>query len=135
FAVPQANIVELVSYFGKKEVNTHVEGKMQNPMVRVRGQLLPLIPLGRILVRSGPGRHYERELERVLEKQELNVVVLQADEHRFGLEVEEIIGPSSLVIKPMNPLFSEIAILSGTAVMPDGTVSFLLNVPELYAME
>ncbi|MBF0632469.1 MAG: chemotaxis protein CheA [Magnetococcales bacterium] len=130
FALPQANVIELVSFYGR-DIEANVEGKIQSPMVRVRGKLLPLLPLQRTLQRDGPGRGGMREVERIHAKTELHVVVLQAQDHLFGLEVGAILGHASLLIKPINRIFSHIQILAGTAVMPDGGISFLLNVPAL----
>ncbi|MBF0369686.1 MAG: chemotaxis protein CheA [Magnetococcales bacterium] len=130
YAAPQSNIVELVSYFGP-DIRKHVEGKMQTPMVQVRDKLLPLIPLERALARRGHQRSSSRELERILKKSELHVVILHAEEVHFGLEVVEILEPASLVIKPLNRIFAHVPILSGTAVLADGSVTFLLSVTEL----
>ncbi|MBF0587920.1 MAG: chemotaxis protein CheA [Magnetococcales bacterium] len=130
YAVPQTNIVELLSFYDD-EISRNIEGKMQSPMVRMRERLITLCPLQRILARYGPGRSSGRELKRIRGNTSLHVVVLQSEEILFGLEVDEIVGPANLVIKPMDSVFSHITILSGAAVMPDGSVSFLLNVQEL----
>ncbi|MBF0621407.1 MAG: chemotaxis protein CheA [Magnetococcales bacterium] len=130
FAIPQTNIMELISFYGS-DVKKNIEGKMQMPMVRLREQLLPLIPLQRVLARIGPSRDIKRELGRIEQKRALDVVILHSEERTFGLEVDGILGPASMVIKPMNRIFSQISVLAGSAVMPDGSVSFLLNVPEI----
>lgn len=130
FALPQTNVVELVSFYGE-EIKTNIEGKMQSPMVRVREKLLPLVPLQQLLTRNGPGRGARREVERIHTLSALHVAVLQGQDTLFGLEVGAILGNASLLIKPLNRIFSHISILAGTAVMPDGSISFLLNVPAL----
>lgn len=130
YAIPQISIVELIAFYGD-DINQNVEGKMQTPMVRVRDKLLPMVVLNRLLVRSGKGRRTGREVERLKSASQLHVVVLQTEDTQFALEVESIDEPTSLVIKPINNIFSNISILAGTAVMADGSVSFLLNVPEL----
>ncbi|MBF0124342.1 MAG: chemotaxis protein CheW, partial [Magnetococcales bacterium] len=130
YAVPQVNIIELVSFYGQ-EVMTQIEAKMQSPMVRVRDRLYPLVPLRRTLARVGRGRSTAREMQRIRNQSEVHVVVMQSEEQIFGLEVDTIKDPASLVIKPMSRIFGHVAILAGTAVMPDGSVSFLLNVHEL----
>ncbi|MBF0140018.1 MAG: chemotaxis protein CheA [Magnetococcales bacterium] len=132
FALPQVNVIELVSFYGD-EIRNNIEGKMQSPMVRVREKLLPLIPLQRLLIRDGPRRAPQREIERLLAATAVHVAVLHAQEHLFALEVGAILGHSSLLIKPINRIFSHIPILAGTAVMPDGSISFLLNVQALLA--
>ncbi|MBF0422544.1 MAG: chemotaxis protein CheA [Magnetococcales bacterium] len=130
FALPQVNVVELASFYGS-EVAVNIEGKMQSPMVRVREKLLPLVPLQRLLHRDGPGRAPRREVERLHALSAIHVVVLQGQENLFGLEVGAILGHSSLLIKPINTMFAHIPILAGTAVMPDGSIAFLLNVQAL----
>ncbi|MEO5349058.1 MAG: chemotaxis protein CheA [Magnetococcus sp. YQC-3] len=130
YAIPQVNIVELLSFYGD-EVAGNIEGKMRSPMVRVREQLLPLVSLRQALATPIAGESPAPELKQLQARAELHVVVLHAEEALFGLEVDAIQEPANLVIKPMGQMLSHIAILAGTAVMPDGSVSFLLNVPEL----
>ncbi|MBF0157755.1 MAG: chemotaxis protein CheW [Magnetococcales bacterium] len=133
YAIPQANIVELLSFYGS-EILSQVEGKIEMPMVRVRDRLLPLIPFGRVLARSGGGdRSGFRELERIRARRELHVVVLQCEGGRFGLEVEKIGEPMNPLIKPVGRAFSHIHLLGGMVVMADGGVAFLLNVAELHS--
>ncbi|MBF0626921.1 MAG: chemotaxis protein CheA [Magnetococcales bacterium] len=130
YAVPQVNIIELVSYHGA-EVTANVEGKLQAPMVRVRERLLPLVALRQVVTHPTHGAAVARSVERIQAESALHVVVLQSEDRFFALDVDGIKEPASLVIKPVNRIFADIAILAGTAVMPDGSVSFLLNVPEL----
>lgn len=130
YAIPQVNIVELISLHGVA-IKENIEGVMQLPMFKVREKLHSLIPFQRVLRRDGNGRAVTRELARMLDKETLQIVVLQVDSQIFGLEVDEILEPSNLVIKPMNKIFSSISILAGTALMPDGSISFLVNVSEL----
>ncbi|MEO5331584.1 MAG: chemotaxis protein CheA [Magnetococcus sp. YQC-5] len=130
YALPQGNIIEMVSYYGR-EIASHVEGKMQQPMVKVRNRLFPLIFLRQIMTLSAHGEGSILGVEWIHAQSELQVVLLQSEETLFGLAVDGIKEPANLVIKPLNRVLADISILAGTAVMPDGTVSFLLNVPEL----
>lgn len=130
YAVPQVNIVELVSYHGS-EIAGHVEGKMQAPMVRVRERLHSMVALREAVAHPGQAAQRARSVEKILAEPALHVVVLQSEERLFALDVDDIKEPANLVIKPVNRIFADIPILAGTAVLPDGSVSFLLNVPEL----
>ncbi|MEO5346980.1 MAG: chemotaxis protein CheA [Magnetococcus sp. YQC-9] len=130
YAVPQVNIVELVSYHGP-EIAQHVEGKMRAPMVRVRERLHPMVALREVVSHPTQAAAWARSVERIQAEAALHIVVLQSEERFFALDVDDIKEPSNLVIKPVNRIFADIPILAGTAVMPDGSVSFLLNVPEL----
>ncbi len=129
FAIPQLNVTELLSFYGD-DSKSNVEYKMQSPMVRVRERLLPLVLLDRVI--EGEGKFSDENFSLLLKpKEERHIVILQSETGEFGLEVDRIEEPVSLVIKPMPGIFSHISILAGTAVMPDGAVSFLLNVSEL----
>ncbi|MBF0260822.1 MAG: chemotaxis protein CheA [Magnetococcales bacterium] len=130
FAVPQVNIVELVSYHGA-EIAGHVEGKMRAPMVRVRERLHPMVALREAVAHPSQATQRVRSVEQILAEPALHVVVLQSEERLFALDVDDIKEPANLVIKPVNRIFADIPILAGTAVMPDGSVSFLLSVTEL----
>lgn len=130
YALPQVNIVEMVSYYGR-EIASHVEGKMQMPMVKVRNRLFPLFFLRQIMTLAAHGEGSSLGVEWIHTQSELQVVLLQSEETLFGLAVDGIKEPANLVIKPLNRVLADISVLAGTAVMPDGTVSFLLNVPEL----
>ncbi len=130
YAIPQAGIVELVSYHGK-EVREQVEGKMDAPMVRVRNHIFPIVLLARVLEEAVEQEMDQRLLTQIRRATDLHVVILQAEEQKIALAVEAILEPANLVIKPLGRLLSGITILAGSAVMPDGTVSFLLNIPEL----
>ncbi|MBF0321171.1 MAG: chemotaxis protein CheW [Nitrospirae bacterium] len=124
FAIPQANVVELLSLYGG-DVRENVQMKMHTPMVRCRGGLLPLLRLRQAL------NQCQDEEPRDLPQDQCHVVLLRSDEGDFGLEVDGAEEIANLVVKPLIRIFSHITILSGSAVMPDGTVSFLLNITEL----
>ncbi|MBF0125666.1 MAG: chemotaxis protein CheA [Magnetococcales bacterium] len=130
YAVPQVNIVELISYYGT-EIARSVEGKMQSPMVRVRERLLPLVLLSNLVSLPPASGEVATSVAQIHAQPALHVVVLQSEEHQFALAVDDIKEPANLVIKPLNKIFADIPILAGNAVMPDGSVSFLLNVSEL----
>ncbi|MEO5360968.1 MAG: ATP-binding protein [Nitrospirota bacterium] len=123
FALPQVNVIELVSFYGD-EVRENVEIKMQSPWVRSRQRLVPLIRLSRLL------HQCKNECSELL-KGQCHVVMLRCDEGEFGLEVDAAEELANIVVKPLARIFSHITMLSGSAVMPDGTVSFLLNIEEV----
>ncbi|WP_420265891.1 chemotaxis protein CheA [Candidatus Magnetominusculus dajiuhuensis] len=125
FAIPQVNVIELVSFYGD-EVREKVQIKLNSPMVSSRGQLIPMVRLSQIQGQYGGGGGHE-----LLSKGQCHVVMLRSEGGEFGLEVDGAEELANLVIKPLARIFSHINILSGSAVMPDGTVSFLLNIEEV----
>ncbi|MCX8039119.1 MAG: chemotaxis protein CheA, partial [Planctomycetota bacterium] len=78
FAIPQVNLVELVRIEQDKAAAA-IEDVYGAPVYRLRGRLLPIIDLAKEL--QIPAQ----------ERQALNIVVLQADEHQFGLIVDEVL--------------------------------------------
>ncbi|MBF0316844.1 MAG: Hpt domain-containing protein [Nitrospirae bacterium] len=129
FAVSQADIIELLSFYDE-DIRDNVQRKMQRLMVRVRRRLVPLLRLEQVIGWDwqGSGGDYAEAFRL---KRQCHVVFLHCEDGDFGLEVDEIEEPISLVIKPLLRMFAHIPILSGSAIMPDGSVSFLLNVSEI----
>ncbi|MBF0426336.1 MAG: chemotaxis protein CheA [Magnetococcales bacterium] len=131
YAIPQANILELLSFFGN-EVRKNVEARLHGFMVRVRERLVPLLPLEEVL-RGAPSPRQPDGIQvtALHEGHECHVILLNSEGGEFALAVEKIEDPINLVVKPMPRLFSHLTILSGTAVLPDGSLAFLLNINEL----
>jgi two-component system chemotaxis sensor kinase CheA len=60
-----------------------------------------------------------------------NVVVVQHAGAAVGLAVDALLGESQTVIKPLGPMLRGVAGLSGTAILGDGRVALILDVPGL----
>ncbi len=129
YAIPQVNIIELISYFGR-EVGENIEGKMHALTVQVRNQLLPMVRLKR-LVEIDVLSDSSHDIHAVRSREEVPMVIIQGGDGPYALEVDRIGEPVNLVVKPLGRCFAPISILAGTAILPDGSVSFLLNVSEL----
>ena len=65
---------------------------------------------------------------KVLERNSLNIVVLQADGQRFGLLVDEISDTEEIVVKPLSKHLKHVNIYAGAAIMGDGKVALILDV-------
>jgi len=92
FAIPQVSIQELVRLDGDR-VRKDIE-LSRRPVYRMRGKLLPVT----ISVRNSDSLWTQ---ERVRENEAINLVVLQADDHLFGLVVDEINDSEEIVVKPL----------------------------------
>ncbi|WP_370250513.1 chemotaxis protein CheA [Nocardioides sp.] len=115
YAIPQANLVELVRLEGR-DLEGQVEVLADAPVLRLRGRLLPLVSLGDVL-----------GLERV-EHDHLTVVVVQADDVHFGLCVEEVHDTQEIVVKPIGRQLKSLPMYAGATIMGDGRVSLILDV-------
>jgi two-component system chemotaxis sensor kinase CheA len=61
------------------------------------------------------------------------VAVLRADATEFGLVVDEVLDTQEIVVKPLGNALSGIGVFAGAAVMGDGRVALILDVPGLSA--
>jgi len=63
-----------------------------------------------------------------LERQNVNIVVLRADDRRFGLVVDEINDTQEIVVKPLSKWLRRINAYAGATIMGDGKVALILDV-------
>ncbi|UDY24091.1 chemotaxis protein CheW [Nocardioides sp. Kera G14] len=115
YAIPQANLVELVRIEGEN-LARDVEELAGGPVLRLRGRLLPLVSLTEAL--GGPRP----------ETDALTVVVLQSDDIRFGLCVSEVHDTQEIVVKPIGRQLKSLTMYAGAAIMGDGRVALILDV-------
>jgi len=64
----------------------------------------------------------------VLERNRVNIVVLQADGQKFGLVVDEISDTEEIVVKPLGKHLKNISVFAGATIMGDGKVALILDV-------
>ena len=60
-----------------------------------------------------------------------SVVVVQHESSRAGLAVNELYGATQTVIKPLPPIFQDVPGVSGSAILGNGRVALILDVPAL----
>jgi len=118
FAIPQANLLELIRIDGSKDV-LGVEMISDCPVYRLRGKLLPLVYLNEQL-----GLAQTRACT-------LNLVVLQAGNGRFGLVVDEINESQEIVVKPLAEVVRSVPVFAGATIMGDGCLALIVDVPGL----
>lgn len=126
FAIPQVSLLELVRLEGeqiKKIENVHGA-----PVYRLRGQLLPIVYLDKVLRFNKAESSTEEQPEQA---EAINIVVLQADSQRFGLIVEEVNDTEEIVVKPLSKQLKGIGVFAGATIMGDGQVALILDVMTL----
>lgn len=122
YAIPQANLVELVRIEGE-ELRRQVERFAGAPVLRLRGRLLPLVSLAEAL--GGTAE----------EGDALTVVVVQSDDLTFGLCVSEVHDTQEIVVKPIGRQLKGLAMYAGATIMGDGRVALILDVPGMAQMQ
>jgi two-component system chemotaxis sensor kinase CheA len=121
FAIPQVNIQELVRLEADR-VRTDIESVHGVPVYRMRGRLLPLIYLNEELKLA------KKTANQAEQDEATNIVVLQANDHPFGLVVDEINDSEEIVVKPLSKQLRALKIFAGATIMGDGKVALILDV-------
>src|SRR5262245_19832441 len=115
FAIPQLNVVEVVRL--KREAE-QIERIRSSEVLRLRGELLPLVRLGGCLGIQVPE---EKKHPRS------NVVVLRSGGHLYGLVVEELHDSEEIVVKPVSSYLSDCGWYAGATILGDGRVAMILD--------
>jgi two-component system chemotaxis sensor kinase CheA len=121
YAIPQVNLLELVRVSGVAG-EPGVEQLHGAPVYRLRGRLLPLVFLDRVLADTPAA---------ALEGRVLNIVVLRAEGQSFGLVVNGLRDTEEIVVKPLGRHLQGLAAYAGATIMGDGSVALILDVPGL----
>ncbi len=116
FAIPQVNLLELIRV-NEEQRATAIEYVHSNPVYRLRGKLLPIVHLNR-----------ELALTSASTSGVINIVVLQAGQHQFGLVVDQINDTQEIVVKPLDKVLQDIPVFAGATIMGDGRVALILDV-------
>ena len=111
YAIPQVNLIELV-----RATPEQIEQVHGAPVLRLRGRLLPLVYLASEL----GGETAETATH--------HVVVLQADDRRFGLVVDSVTDSAEIVVKPVGSYLKAVDTFAGATILGDGSVGLILDV-------
>ena len=121
YAIPQVSLLELVRV-APEDVERAIETIQDAPVYRLRGRLLPLVSLA-VELSGGDLTAADRDPGRAV-----NIVVLQADDHRFGLMVDGISDSAEIVVKPLGRDLKSVGVFAGATIMGDGRVGLILDV-------
>jgi two-component system chemotaxis sensor kinase CheA len=119
FCISQANLVEIVDLVAT-EARSRLEWLAGAPLLRLRGKLLPLVPLGPTLALTPASNELQGY-----------VVVVDADELKFGIVVDEIQHTEEIVVKPVGAEIKRVQVFSGATVLGDGSVALIVDVVSL----
>jgi two-component system chemotaxis sensor kinase CheA len=125
FALPQGALSELV-HIPPAQAAKAIEWIEGAPLYRLRGKLLPLVFLDRLLM---PGGEHKGSTER-----DNFIAVLEADGRRFGLVVDGLADPEEIVVKPLSAVLKDIGLYSGATVLGNADLALILD-PGAIAMK
>ena len=118
FALPQGALSELI-HVPCDKASTAIEWIDRSPLYRLRGRLLPLVFLDRLLV-PGTERTASSDCDRF-------IAVLDAEGRRFGLVVDGLADPEEIVVKPLNAALKGVGLYSGATVLGSGDLALILD--------
>ncbi len=118
FALPQGALSELV-HIPPQQAAAAIEWIENAPLYRLRGKLLPLVFLDRLLM---PGGEHKTAAER-----DNFIAVLDADGRRFGLVVDGLADPEEIVVKPLSAVLKGIGLFSGATVLGNADLALILD--------
>ena len=90
----------------------------QGEMLRLQGQLIPLYRMSRIYGIEDA----QEDLQKAI------VVVVEDEDRRAGLVIDELVSRQQVVIKSLGEALKNVPGISGGAIMPDGRVGLILDV-------
>lgn len=115
YVIPVDQVIECVELSAEENDATRKEGVLQ-----LRNEPLPFLHLSDHF--GIPGDRNGRQ----------SVVVVQHDTSRAGLAVNTLYGASQTVIKPLPAIYQNIAGVSGSAILGNGRVALILDIPALF---
>ena len=87
-------------------------------VIKVRGEYLPLIELHRVFDVVGAQTHPTQGI----------LVIVQADDARFALLVDELLGQHQVVVKNLETNYRKVPGISAATILGDGSVAFIIDV-------
>ena len=118
FALPQGALSELV-HVPPEQAASAIEWMEGAPLYRLRGKLLPLVFLDRLLMPAG---EHKPPTER-----DNFIAVLDADGRCFGLVVDGLADPEEIVVKPLSAVLKDIGLYSGATVLGNADLALILD--------
>ena len=125
FALPQGALLELV-HIPPEQAASSIEWIEGAPLYRLRGKLLPLVFLDRLLMPA--------EEHKAVNERDNYIAVLNADGRQFGLVVDGLADPEEIVVKPLSAVLKEIGLYSGATMLGNAELALILD-PGLIALK
>ncbi|MBF0572962.1 MAG: chemotaxis protein CheW, partial [Desulfamplus sp.] len=171
YAIPQVNLDELLR-IPASQVKERIEKVGDADVVRLRGNLLPLLNLSQVLgikktfVHPDDGMEYPDQRESIADRRSnrtgqdgkresvnsshthersgqdrryrassaINIAVVSAGAHKYGLVVDELRDSEEIVVKPLGRHLKKCSGYAGATIMGDGRVALILDVSNLAQM-
>jgi len=114
FVLPLGYVIESMKPQADSVRTVNGEGRV----LKVRGEYLPMVHLGRHFGLGGP-------------QHSPIAIVVEGDGQKLALEVDALIGQQQVVVKSLEANYRKIGGISGATILGDGRVALILDVPGL----
>ncbi len=114
FVIPLLSVIESICVTSR-EIKTIVG---IGEVIQLRGEVVPLLRLHRILNIHEQDDHHDRSL----------VVIVEDQGRRLALRVDELLGQQQVVIKNLETNFRKVPGVAGATILGDGRVALILDV-------
>lgn len=116
YVVPISQVHEI---FELSEKDHHEMGRNEE-VLDVRGKVLPLLHLGKVLGRPSSNRHHRGV-----------VIISRINQQEFAFAAERVLSQQQIVIKKIGRDLNKISGISGSAILGDGKAALILDLEEL----
>lgn len=126
FAIPHVNLEEVIRRH-RDENAIRISYINNLPVIRVRGTIVPIVELGKVLSsKTEPHTDFDDE-KRTDSREAMTVAVVRVSKMRIGIIVDEAVGSEEVVVKPNHPLLPEQRCFVGSTILGDGRVALILD--------
>ena len=138
FALPLNNVIESI-----RLKPSEIQRVGEKPVVKIRDLLLPLYYLEDSLQLTtkednfwfqnvdSDDRKAQAKARSQKRQERVFVVVVGTGDRKFGIVVDALLNQQEVVIKPLGPMMKGIPCISGGAVLGNGEVVLVIDIPEL----
>lgn len=119
YAIPLATVMEAL-----RIMPSEIQTISTRPAIKLRGHVLPLVRLRQAL--GFPPATHTQKYE--------YVVAVRWGKLEMGLIVDTLIGEQEMVVKSLGALVGEAEGISGAAILGDGRVALIVDVPGLFKL-
>jgi two-component system chemotaxis sensor kinase CheA len=117
YALPLASVTETL-----RVPVTDIQRLQQQEAILLRGRVLPIVRLTQL---------FECQSELPPNPRDILIVAVKVGDRQIGLAVDRLLGEQEVVIKALGDLIGDVPGLSSAAILGDGTVALIVDVPAL----
>jgi len=111
-----------IKQFMKPDASQWVTIKNRKSMVRVRDELIPIIPIDKVFGTEGLTEGEDEDM----------VIILEVEQKFRAIPVRSVVGRQEIVAKPLDKEFGSLDYASGASILGDGKISLILDVEAIF---